>query len=162
MSPGGGHTEKEVSGWTTDTLKEHLDALHTHISSLTSERDRRYAEVAEERDRRYKEVAEEREKALKIKEQADRDALELDRQIRSYKDEKANELREQLSQERGDYASKADLAASVNRIEVMISPVLTYVAQQQGGSRGMRDLWGWIVAVIAAAAAVVAAFFTNK
>jgi hypothetical protein len=69
-----------------------------------------------ERDRRYKEVAQEREKALKIKETADLAALQLAREIQTYKDEKANELREQISSERGLYATKDDLAAAIREV----------------------------------------------
>lgn len=66
---------------------------------------------AKERDRRYAEVNVEKEKALKIKEAADLAALQLAREIQTYKDEKANELREQINAERGLYATKDDLAA---------------------------------------------------
>ena len=59
-----------------------------------------------ERDRRYTEVNLEREKALKIKETADRAALELAREIQTYKDEKANELRSQIEGERGTYVTQ--------------------------------------------------------
>jgi hypothetical protein len=67
-------------------------------------------EFAQERDRRYSEVNIEREKALKIKETADLAALSLAREIQTYEDEKANELREQINRERNLYASKEDLA----------------------------------------------------
>ena len=63
----------------------------------------------EERDRRYTEVKNAEEKALRIKEQADRDALGLAREIQTYKDEKANELREQINSERNLYPTKAQL-----------------------------------------------------
>ena len=50
--------------------------------------------VQRERDRRYAEVALEKEKALKVREEADNKALDLARQIQTYKDEKANQLRD--------------------------------------------------------------------
>jgi hypothetical protein len=94
-------------------------------------------------------------RALQIKEKADRDALELDRQIRAYKDEKANELREQLSSERGNYASKEDLAAAVGKVEAQLGPVLAYVASQQGRSGGLTSGWGWIVGGVAVVGTLV-------
>jgi len=63
----------------------------------------------EERDRRYTEVNIEREKALKIKETADLAALQLAREIQTYKDEKANQLREQINSERNLYPTKSQL-----------------------------------------------------
>jgi hypothetical protein len=82
----------------TVTLREHLEAL-------------RQAD-----DRRYAEVNVEKEKALKIKETADLAALQLAREIQTYKDEKANELREQINSERGLYATKDDLAAAIREV----------------------------------------------
>lgn len=73
-----------------------------------------------ERDRRYTELAIEREKALKIKETADLAALGLAREIQTYKDEKANELREQISRERVLYATREDLASLSREITALI------------------------------------------
>ena len=70
----------------TKSLKEHFETILLLNDRIMTERDRRYAEVNIER-----------EKALKIKETADLAALQLAREIQSYKDEKANELREQIS-----------------------------------------------------------------
>jgi hypothetical protein len=67
-------------------------------------------------DRRYAEVALEREKALRIKDDADKTALSLAREIQTYKDEKANELREQINSERGIYATKSELQAAMREI----------------------------------------------
>jgi len=82
----------------TVSLKEYFEAL------LDAER-----RFMEERNQRYAEVNTEREKALKIKEVADLKALDLARDIQVYKDEKANQLREQINSERGLYATNKDL-----------------------------------------------------
>jgi hypothetical protein len=116
----------------TVSLKEHLEALRVA--------DRRFED---ERDRRYSEVNIEREKALKIKETADLAALQLAREIQTYKDEKANELREQISSERGLYATNKD-----------IDPLKGYIAGQTGRGLGMNALFGWAMAVLMAGIAV--------
>jgi hypothetical protein len=87
-------------GWTVETLKQHFDALRAADERFYNERDRRYTEVSVER-----------EKALKIKDEADKAALGLAREIQTYKDEKANELREQIGSERGLYGTKEDVVA---------------------------------------------------
>ena len=94
------------NGWTIATYAAHNEAL-------------RAAEVKfqEERDRRYMEVDIEKEKALKIKETADLAALQLARDIQIYKDEKANELREQINSERGLYVTRTDLAFVVEKFD---------------------------------------------
>ena len=116
----------------TVSLREHLAALR--------EADLRFNE---ERDRRYAEVNIEREKALKIKETADLAALGLAREIQNYKDEKANELREQIGSERGLYATNKD-----------IEPIKAYVSSQTGRGLGMYALFGVIMTLLMAAIAV--------
>jgi hypothetical protein len=107
------------------SLREHLAAIR--------EADLRFAA---ERDRRLTEVAVEREKALKIKEQADRDALGLAREIQAYKDEKANELRAQIESERGVYLTREEYTANhvalVEKLETTTRPLTEYVAAQSG------------------------------
>jgi hypothetical protein len=123
------------NGWTLDTIKVLMD-----------ERESFRAELAEERDRRYAEVNVEKEKALKIKETADLAALQLAREIQTYKDEKANELREQINNERGLYATKDDLANVVREINATLKPLNEYVSSQVGRSNGMSTLYGWGIA----------------
>ncbi len=96
---------------------EMTSALRRADEKFESERDRRITEVALERDRRLTEVATEREKALKIKEEADKEALRLDREIRQYK----------------DIATGARQDAATQSIEQRLVPLDRYVAGQQGG-----------------------------
>lgn len=115
----------------------------------------------EERDRRYTEVGIEREKALKIKEEADRAALGLAREIQTYKDEKANELREQISSERGLYVSQSELKSAIAEIQATMKPILDYVAGQQGSRQGtmdQRQLVSWGFGLIAVVVAIYFAF----
>jgi preprotein translocase subunit SecF len=116
----------------TVPLKEHLEALRAADMRFNEERDRRYAEVNIER-----------EKALKIKETADLSALQLAREIQTYKDEKANELREQINSERGLYATNKD-----------IDPIKSYVSSQTGRGLGMYALFGVVMTLVMAAIAV--------
>jgi preprotein translocase subunit SecF len=116
----------------TVPLKEHLEALRAADMRFNEERDRRYAEVNIER-----------EKALKIKETADLAALQLAREIQTYKDEKANELREQINSERGLYATNKD-----------IDPIKSYVSSQTGRGLGMYALFGVVMTLVMAAIAI--------
>lgn len=139
----GGETEREVSGWTVDTLKV-----------LVDERWRADKQLGEERDRRYAEVKNAEEKALKVKEEADRAALGLAREIQTYKDEKANELREQISRERGSYATQAEMRAAIEKMEAVMKPALDAVSR----GNGMNQMWGWIVGAASLAALLVGVF----
>jgi hypothetical protein len=102
--------EGNSKGWTFDTWE-----------TFSDERDRRYAEVQIERAR-----------ALAYKEKGDQTALELARAHQHYLDVKANELREQLGRERGDYVNQAQF-----------KPISDWVTAQQGGSK----VWNAVVAI---------------
>ena len=107
------------------------------------------------------EVALEREKALKIKETADLAALSLAREIQTYKDEKANELREQINSERGLYVTQTQLQQIEEKIEATLKPVTDYISSQQGsvaGALGQRQLVGWAVAVVVGLVAIYLGF----
>lgn len=123
----------------TVLLRKHLEAIRKADQRFYDERDRRYAEVNLER-----------EKALKIKETADLAALELAREIQTYKDEKANELREQINRERGLYATNKD-----------IEPLKAFVSSQTGRGLGVSSAAGWVMSVIMAAIAVFAVYHKN-
>lgn len=110
--------------------------------------------LAEERDRRYAEVASEREKALKIKETADLAALELAREIQTYKDEKANNLRTQIERERGSYATQSDLRSVEDKLVALIKPISEFVNTSAGRSGGLNQGWVVLVAVIPIAIAL--------
>jgi hypothetical protein len=107
------------------SLREHLAALRAADQALQDERDRRYAEVK---------AAEE--KALKVKEKADEVALGLQRDNQVYKDEKANELREQISSERGRYVTREELASAVRELQAMIKPLAEYATSDAGRNMG--------------------------
>jgi hypothetical protein len=132
-----------------------LEAYAAHNEALRAAEER----FQNERDRRYAEVKAAEEKALLVKQQADRDALGLAREIQTYKDEKANELREQINRERLLYASKDDIANLTGKMESAIKPLSQYISTQQGRSSGLNAGWGWIVtaAVVAASSATVIA-----
>jgi|SRR6185503_14056205 len=125
------------AAWTIETYAVHNEALRAAEEKFHQERDRRYSEVK---------AAEE--KAIKVKEKADEAALKLDQEIRAYKDDKANRLREQIEGERGNYVAKAELRAAVEKLEAMLNPVIAYVASQQGRQTGVTNTWAVIITLI--------------
>ena len=134
------------------------DARISKLEALR-EADKRFNE---ERDRRYSEVALEREKALKIKETADLAALQLAREIQTYKDEKANELRAQINSERGLYPTRTELAGEVEKLEAVIRPIANYVNAQQSGPRAITStMLVTSMGVIGIGVAVVTALITQ-
>ena len=143
-------TVNGVTGWTMDTLQA--------AYAMQREGDLR---LEAERDRRYSEVNIEREKALKIKETADLAALGLAREIQTYKDEKANELREQINAERNLYVTKDELASAVRELRTVIEPLVSARFESAGTTATMvasRRNSQWIVTTLVAVLAVFASF----
>lgn len=150
------HENTTASG-TMIPIMEHLTALKAledkYISRLNKAEDKFQAE----RDRRYSEINIEKEKALNIKETADLAALQLAREIQTYKDEKANELREQISRERGLYATQSDLRGVVEKMEAIIKPINEFVSSQQGGNNKSKDMLAIVVGAVGMIGVVITA-----
>lgn len=151
-------TAGRESEWTLETLRVYTDDRVAALRELLAERDKRY----EERDRRYSEVAQARAEALRIKEEANRDALELARQIQTYKDNAHNDLINQLNRERGEYARKSELVSALEKIEAVIKPLADYITAQQGARKGfdqgraiLASIGGVIVVVVAVATIII-------
>jgi len=139
--------------WTIEAYVAHNEALRTAEEKFQAERDRRYAEVQIER-----------EKALRIKERGDTAALLLAREIQTYKDMKANELREQISSERGLYATKPDLVTLSDKFAAAVKPLDDYVSVARGrgfGAQDNRTLIAWAITVIASLLAI-GSFVLNR
>jgi len=132
-------------------MSEPTVSLLYHLNSIAKERKR----FEDERDRRLTEVAVEREKALKIKETADLKALDLASEIQAYKDEKANELRAQINDERGTYVTRGELASAVDKTASEVKPLTTYVTSQLGRSSGASSLVNWAVIAVGLVISVI-------
>jgi hypothetical protein len=117
------------SSGTDVPLKEYIEALRVADARFFSERDRRYTERDDLRAQ-----------ALKIKEEADKEALRLQRENQTYKDEKANALREQIGSERGLYATKDDIANAASKTETMVKPLTEYVFGNRGKDEGVSAM----------------------
>lgn len=130
--------------WTLSAYVAHNEALRVAEDKFQTERDRRYAEVRAEAD-----------KAIQIKESADLAALQLAREIQSYKDEKANELREQINAERGLYPTRTELLTAIDSLNLQIRPLAEYVASQQGRSSGLESGWKVLIGAVGLFATIV-------
>lgn len=113
------------------------------------------AKFQDERDRRYTEVNVEKEKALKIKETADLAALSLARESQVYKDQQADVMREKNLAASGVYATNADLALVVEKMEKALKPLTDFVNSQKGISQGSQLTLGKMFAAIAATGTII-------
>jgi hypothetical protein len=86
---------------------------------------------------RTREADDLRQRALDIKEVGDRRALELARDIQTYKDEQANELRSQIESERGTYITRAELQAAIDKVWSRSLALMAIGATLAGGGFGI-------------------------
>jgi hypothetical protein len=114
-------------------------------------------------------------RALEIKQKADEEALNLARQQQTYKDAKANELREQISSERGNYVSRAEynvqeqstsekIQALSDKHDQDIKPLNDFMISQLGQSSSKltsRGLLFSILGVIASYGTLIVLFATG-
>jgi vacuolar-type H+-ATPase subunit H len=103
----------------------------------------------------FRELRDADQRALSIKEAADSAALDLAREHQVYRDEQANRLREQITEERGNYVTRADLAGAVAKIEAELKPVLTYMVSQQGRSAGISAFQVTLIALATLAVGIL-------
>lgn len=125
------------AGWTISSYVAYNEALRLADEKFQAERDRRYTEVNLER-----------EKALRIKDDANNDALKLAKQAQDYKDAKANELREQIAQERGLYATKDDIKQLSDKFDSMHRPVVEFMANAAGKGAGVGLSWSVVLGIV--------------
>lgn len=123
-------TEHPPQGnWTLAAYVAHNEALREAERRFQDERDRRYTELNQ------------------VKEASELRALELAREIQKYKDEKANELREQINSERGLYPTRLELTAAVEKIEASVKPLTTYMTSSQSRQIGSKEAWATIFGI---------------
>lgn len=161
---GASQTTDPASGTSAATdvsLREYAEAADRAdfrlLLRIAEERDRLYIselshvrDLLHERDLRYQAVDVERDKA-NVLAKANQD----------YRDERANQLREQISEERVLYASKAEVEKVEEKMEALLKPVLDFVSAQQGSKQGafdQRQLVGWAFGLIATIVALYFAF----
>jgi vacuolar-type H+-ATPase subunit H len=106
--------------------------------------------------REFDQLREADQRALSIKEAANQAALELAREHQRYRDEQANNLREQINNERGEYVTRAELEAAVAKIEAELKPVLSFMSSQQGRASGISAQMSLFITLAALAVSVMA------
>jgi ElaB/YqjD/DUF883 family membrane-anchored ribosome-binding protein len=117
-------------------------------------------ELSKERDLRYSQVDEAREKAVRVKEEAQKEALELARREQEYKDNKASELRDKFGAASGSYVTRDELSDVVDTInsnfKTAIDPITKYISEQQGKSHGISMSIGMMVGIITVVSGAIA------
>jgi len=138
-----GETEKQVSGWTVDTLHEHME---TRISDLSAHLDERYETQTKALEAAFAAAERAVQAALLAAEKAVTKAeLAAERRF-----EAVNEFRAQLSDQALTFMPRSESEVRMNAMSDKIDTLT--------GSRreGIDKAWGYLIGAVGVAAAIVA------
>jgi len=129
--------EKPPSSWTPDIVRDHLLAI-------VAANDRRYEDKFAASDKAVLAALAAQEKAVNAALAASEKAVAVAERNAEKWRENANEWRGTMNDRETKFAQRGDLDAIKERID-----------RNEGGSKGMRDMWGWITAAVLGGIALV-------
>lgn len=133
-----GETEKQVSAWTTDSLKEHVEALMN------------------ERDRRYEQRFQAQEAAVKAAiHSADRANSKAEAAMEKRFDG-VNEFRQTLSDQAGQFITRQEVETMFKPLDSKVDENKDTLKEIVGRASGLHASWGYTVGAVGIVAAVVA------
>ena len=137
-----GETEERPSGWSVDTLRQHL-------SEMAAERDKRLdqridyeAKLAEERDKRYEQRFLAQESAT------------------AYMRQVTNEFRGQLADQQSTFITRTETLARAQSNADKIDALATRIDRTEGRSTGLNAGWGWLIGAVGLIGALISIFIT--
>jgi hypothetical protein len=137
---GGGQTAKEPSSWTVDMLKEHVVTL-IHLN------DKRYEERFIGQVQAVKDALAAQEKAVNAAlVAAEKAVLVAENNAQEWR-KGANEWRQAMTDRESRFVGNSEFTLLKERLDI-----------SAGGSKGMRDLYGWLAAAVMLALAIFGVF----
>lgn len=140
----GGETERQISGWTVDTLKLHLEGI-------IKAGDERYEQRFKGQEQAVKDALAAQEKAVNAALVAAEKAVLVAETNASEWRKGANEWRQAMTDREVKFVGTNEFSLLKERID-----------RAEGGGKGMKDLWGWIIAGVMAIIAAIGAFAKFK
>lgn len=128
-----GETEKQVSGWTVDTLKEHIDTKFADRQKLLDER----YETQSEAIRKAESATEKRFEGV-------------------------NEFRHTLSDQAARFMSRDEAIARLDRHDADITAINKRLDLTQGSSSGLDKAWGYVIGAVGLAGGIIAIVIANR
>ena len=181
MPVGGGETQKDPSGWTTDTLHAHMQSqvndmrvhLQTQLNDMRAMLQERYETQSKAVDAAF--VAQQvamstaltaAERAVSTAMLAAEKAVDKAEDAATKRFEAVNEFRGQLADQASTFIPRLEaeqrLSQNAEKITVLEGRVATDIAQIQsrldlsaGGARGIEKAWAFLVAAVVAGGAIV-------
>lgn len=159
-----GETEKDISGWTTDTLRMHYDQVHQEMNArrdgIHREMNLRINTVAKEMDLRYQQRFDASEKALGAAltsaekaveaalKAAEKAVLKSERAAEDRFDS-VNEFRAQLADQARTFATRTEFLAAQTYLKERVDALQTSIDQASGSASHQRVQVSNVVALCA-------------
>lgn len=149
----GGQTKDNISGWTTDTLKEHTAVVDTFIKELFSEADRRY-------ELRFNAQEKSAEAAL----HSTTTAVNKAEASNEKRFESVNEFRQTLSDQTKSFITRTEAIQNSEANKERITALAARLDAIDGRSAGLNSGWIMMVQVFSVIAVLiaVASFFARR
>lgn len=144
-----GETEQNISGWTVDTL-------HNHLFALLAEKDARYAQRFDAQQQALRDALTAQEKAVNAALTAAQQAVQKAEMAAEKRFDAVNEFRGQLADQAKEFLPRNEYSVAHTALNEKVSTLEARANQMTGRTSGMSDGWGYIIGAIGALAAVVA------
>lgn len=138
MSASGGQTAKDESGWSVDTLKEHLEALLSH-------NDRRYEERYIGQKEAIRDALAAAEKAVAAALSAAKEAVTKAEQAGEKRFDSVNEFRSTLKDQQATFPTRSEVDQQFKAITDKVDTIQTRLDRSEGRARGYSSSWGYLV-----------------
>ncbi len=132
-----GETEGDPSGWTIDSLHQHL------------------ARMSDERDRRYEQRFDAQQRATEMALSATKEAVLKAEHASDKRFDGVNEFRAQLSDQAAMLMPRMEADQRLAALTERVSDLTTVVTKIQGRSSGIEGAWGYLLGAVGLAAAVI-------
>lgn len=139
-----GETEKQVSGWTVDTM-------HQHLIGIMDERDTRYQQRFDAQQLGLTDALKAAEKAVVKAEVA------TDKRF-----EGVNEFRETLSDQANTFMTRHEYSAAHDALVEKVEAIAKIQDNAVGHSQGLTAGWGYLVAAVGLAVAIVTVIIATR
>lgn len=133
-----GETEKNVSAWTIDSLKEHFETRF-------AETDHRYEQRFNDQDKAVNAAMNSAEKAVTKAEAASERRFEA-----------VNEFRATLADQASHFISRTEALARADANAEKIDALQARLDRIEGNKGGLKDGWSYLVGIVGLASTVIA------
>jgi Fe2+ transport system protein B len=144
-----GETERQVSGWTTDTLNQYVKAMFI-------EHDLRYQQRFESQEQNLRTAITAQASAVQAALASSEKAVTKAETAAEKRFDSVNEFREQLADQAATFIARREYEVAHAAVVDKLNDMIIRFSALEGHSSGRVDVLGWVIAGASAIVAIVA------